>query len=133
MAEPKSLLEAALYSHLSTECSSYDVYNTVAVGSSFDYIVFQSVGGGDEDFHRKDRGRIYEYQIVGLNTDRAEALAMFVAIDAAMATAKVSLSVNGQSIVRVTRTGPVDYTEPLPDGTQIHRVGAIYEVELEEA
>ena len=132
MAEPKLLLETALYSYLNTQLSSYTVYNTVAAGSSFNYVVFQAVGGADDDFHHKARGRVYAYQVVGIHTDRSTALAMHVAIDAAMAAAKGSLSVSGQSVVRVTRIDPVDYTEVTPDGTYIHHVGGVYEIELEE-
>ena len=132
MAEPKLLLETALYSYLNTQLSSYTVYNTVASGSSFNYVVFQAVGGSDNDFHHKARGRVYGYQVVGINTDRSTALAMHVAIDAAMAAAKGSLSVSGQSVVRATRIDPIDYTEVTPDGTHIHHVGGVYEIELED-
>lgn len=132
MAEPKSLLEAALYSYLAAQLSSYDVYNTVATGTEFNYVVFQAAGGFDDDYHAKSRGRVYSYQIVGIHTARATALAMFVALDAAMAAAKGSLSVSGQAVVRVTRTDPIDYTEVTPDGTHIFHVGGSYDIELED-
>ena len=132
MAEPKLLLETALYSYLNTQLSSYTVYNTVAAGSSFNYIVFQSAGSADYDYHHKKRGRVYDYQVVGIHTDRSTALAMHVAIDAAMAAAKGSLSVSGQGVVRVTRTDVIDYTEITPDGTSIHHTGGVYAIELEE-
>lgn len=132
MAEPKLLLETALYSYLAAQLSSYTVYNTVAAGSSFNYIVFQAAGGTDYDYHHKKRGRVYAYQVVGIQTDRSTALAMNVAIDAAMSAAKGSLSVSGQGVVRVTRTDVIDYTEVTPDGTSIHHVGGVYEIELED-
>ena len=131
MAEPKLLLETALYSYLDAQLS-YTVYNTVASGSSFNYVVFQAVGGTDYDYHMKDRGRVYAYQVVGIHTNRSTALAMHVAIDGAMSSAKGSLSVSGQGVVRITRTDVIDYTEVTPDGTHIHHVGGVYEVELEE-
>ena len=131
MAEPKLGLETALYSYLAGMLTGYTVHNTVAAGTAFDYVVFQAAGGADDDYHHKRRGRVYAYQIAGIHTDRSVALAMHVAIDGAMAGAK-ALSVSGQAAVRVTRTGAVDYTEVTPDGTHIHHVGGVYEIELEE-
>ena len=132
MAEPKLTLETALYSYLAAQLSAYDVFNTNASGSSFDYIVFQFVGSADDDYHMKQRGRVYAYQIVGIQTDRSTALTMNAAIDAAMAGAKSTVTVSGQALVRVTRTDVVDYTEITPDGTAIHHVGGVYEIELED-
>ena len=132
MSEPKALLEAALYSYLAAQLSAYDVFNTTATGSSFDYVVFQAVGSFDDDYHMKQRGRAYQYQIVGMNTDRNDALSMFVAIDNAMSAAKATLSISGQNVVRVTRTDAIDFTEITPDGESIHHVGGVYEIEMED-
>lgn len=128
MAEPKATLEAALWSLLDTALS-YNVYNTRAAGSMFEYVVFQAVGGDDQWYAMKKRGWQYDYQVVGVHTSRATALAMNASLDVAMAGA---LSVTGYSVVSVVRTDPVDYTQVLEDGQTLHYVGGVYRIELEE-
>ena len=131
MSEPKALLEAALYSLLNTGLTP-EVYNTqAAAGAAFNYVVFQAAGGDDVWYHAKERGYVYEYQIVGIHTTRAQALAMNAAIEAAMDGAKAGLSVSGFGVVRVTRDRPIDYTQVTPDNETIHFVGGIYQIELE--
>lgn len=133
MSEPKKLLETALFGLLDGGLS-WPVYNTVAAGETIEYVVFQSGGSGnDDDYHAKDRGVVFEYQVNGISTDRATALDMAVALGGVMDTAGASLSVAGWAIIRVSRVGQVDYTQVEPDGVSIHHVGGIYEIELEEA
>lgn len=132
MAEPKKLVETALYSLLDGAGSiTWTVYNTRATGQTFEYVVFQTAGGDDDGYHLKDRGYIYDYQIVGISTNRGTALDMNAAIDTVMATG--ALSVAGHGLVRVSRTAMVDYTQITEDGEAIYFAGGIYQIELEES
>lgn len=132
MSEPKKLLETALYSWLDGGLS-YAVFNTRAETETIEYVVMQAGGAGvDDDYYAKDRGAVYEYQIVGICTNRATALDMAVAVQGRMDGAKAGLSIAGYGVVGVTRNGHVDYAQVEPDGVTIYHVGWIYEIELEE-
>ena len=74
--DPKEGLEAELFTLLDAELA-WPVYNTTATGSSFAYVVFQAMNGDDD--HMKKRGHTYEYQVVGIHTDRLTALGMSAA------------------------------------------------------
>jgi hypothetical protein len=129
VADPKQLLEAALFSLLDTSLT-WPVYNTFAIANSFAYVVFQAVGG--EDDHMKKRGHEYEYQVVGIHTDRLTALQMSAAVEAALATARAAMSITGYGLIWAERVGPIDYTEELPDGVLVHHVGGTYQFMLRE-
>ncbi len=129
MADPKAGLEAKIYTVLDA-ATSYAVYNTAARGT--EYVVFQAAGGSDEWWHGKKRGYVYGYSIVGTSADRNHALTMSDSITGAMGMG-AALAPTGFNLVAVTRTEPVDYTQTLDDGTYIHHVGGIFEIELEEA
>ena len=128
MAEPKKLLETALFGLLDTALSC-TVYNTRAAGSTFNYVVFQAAGGDDDWYLMKKRGHVYDYQVVAVHTDRSAALDLNATLDGAMAG---TLSVSGYGVVSVTRVEPVDYTQVLEDGQMLHYVGGVYRIELEE-
>lgn len=131
MSEPKAELEAALYELLSDK--GWPVYNTQGAGATIEYIVFSFAGGDDDGYHLKDRGRAYEYQIVGISLDRNTSLVMNATIDAAMGGAKEEMTLSGQGVVQVARVGLVDYPQVLDGGQVVYYVGGIYLIELEEA
>jgi hypothetical protein len=132
MAEPKKLLETALFGLLDAALSCA-VYNTRAAGSTFNYVVFQAAGGDDDWYLMKKRGHVYDYQVVAVHTDRSAALDLNATLDGAMAGAMAgTLSVSGYGVVSVARVDPVDYTQVLEDGQMLHYVGGVYRIELEE-
>lgn len=128
--DPKEGLEAELFTLLDAELA-WPVYNTTATGSSFAYVVFQAMNGDDD--HMKKRGHTYEYQVVGIHTDRLTALGMSAAIEAALATARTSMSIAGYHVIWAERVNPIDYTQTLPDEmTTVHHVGGVYQFRLRE-
>jgi len=129
VADPKAGREAKLYAALDA-ATTYPVYNTEAVGT--EYVVFQASGGNDDWWHGKKRGYTYEYEIVGVSTNRNTALALNAAITGAMAMG-AALAPTGFGLVAVTRVLPIDYTQNTDDAGYIHHVGGIYEIEVEES
>ena len=133
MSEPKANLETALYTLLD-DGLTYALRSHWAEEAIVEYVMLQSGGGGDDDeYHAKDRGAVYEYQVTGISANRNTALAMAVAVQGVMDGAKAGLSVAGHSVIRATRTGHVDYAQEKPGGGRYFFVGWIYEIELEEA
>lgn len=131
--DPKKALETALFALLDGwPTMTWPVYNTEGTGTTFEYVVFQAVGG--EDDHMKKRGYLYSYQVVGIHTNRATAEDMSAAIEACLATATRSgaLSVAGHAIIWAERTQAIDVPQPLSDGRMVHHVGGTYEFMLRE-
>jgi hypothetical protein len=130
--DPRAELEEGLFTLLSeNEAVDWPVYNSRAVGSSFGYIVFSVAGSDDLDYHRKVRGYLYGYQVVGISRNRATALAMNEAIDGAMDLAVGDLELSAYVLIDVRRVQAIDYAEVTPDGELVYHVGGIYEIEVE--
>ena len=131
MADPRLLLETSLESVLDAALTPA-VFNTIATGA-FDYVVFTVVGSDDTWYNMKKRGYVYEYEVVGINRDRATALGYANALDTAMAAAEDSLSLVGYTVIEIRRVAVVDERDTLPDSGRIFRCGGRYEIELEES
>lgn len=131
MADPRKVLEDALYDALSTALTA-TVYNTRAAGASgYGYVVF-SHSGSDEQWHNmKKRGYVEEYEVVAVDTDREDADDLADLADTAMEALDQNLTVTGYTMGEVTRIGTVDTVTVLENGTPLYSVGGRWKLELE--
>ena len=130
MADPKGAIETGIYNALSAALGASPlVYNSTARVASLPYVVFQAAGGDDAQYHLKERGWIYRYQVLAVGTDRADSVGYASTIDGALVRGGVTVS--GWDVVRVERAEPLDYVQTLEDGTWIFFVGGTYEIEVD--
>ena len=132
MADPRRVLEDALFDALSAALGAVAVYNTRAAGASgFGYVVFTHTGSDDQWHNMKKRGYIEEYEVVAVDTNRDAALVVADLADTAMEALDRNLTVTGYTMGEVTRAGTVDKAELGQDGTSLYSVGGKWRLELE--
>lgn len=131
MADPRRLLEDALYDALSLALTA-TVYNTRAEGASgTGYVVFTHTGTDDTWHNMKKRGYVEEYEVVAVDTDREDAETLADSVDTAVEALDQNLVVTGYTMGEVTRIGTVDQVRVLDNGTPLYSVGGRWRLELE--
>jgi hypothetical protein len=134
MADPRQVLETALYDALTSALTPTVVYNTRATGATGGgYVVFTHVGTDDTWHNLKKRGYVEEYEAVAVDTDRDDAAALADDLDTALEALDRNLTVTGYTMGEVTRIGTVDRVDIMQNGTPLYSVGGRWRLEMEVA
>jgi hypothetical protein len=128
--------ETALYSTLTGGTAltallagTASIYNTIGPrGGTFDYVLFQLMGGGDQNESPRRRKELL-YLVKGISaTSMKNAGLIDAQIDALLHN--VTLTVMGWTSISTRRESDVEYVETTPEGNNYFHNGGIYRLRV---